>query len=369
METRHLAGLERLDRPSCEGKVVSCRVLVELVVPAARRRLVLDDAVEALLRRFLAVRVLRHAIRLAECVGADEEAVFVAVRRAEMRLVVRTRANVADQVVDRHLHCRAKVALVGRRAPGILAVRKIGENCKRSVRDSVPPLAPAAVGVLVRLEPPENLHDSRFGGGIAVSSAASRRRADRAGRPRAGHGLHGDRRLDDGDRIHRSGFYGNLRRRRRRHRRHVRDGVGIGRVDGDLDLFHRRGLDVVGRDFLLFLQLLGLFLYLGDVDDYGVLLLARYHRDDAQHHAEDDRNDDCRERGGEALELDSCKLVVARVMGLAEALEHVAETLEETPLLVLLRDFVKVDSLAKFLFYYFFAHFSPRSSANDAFTL
>ena len=45
-------------------------------------------------------------------------------------------------------------------------------------------------------------------------------------------------------------------------------------------------------------------------------------------------------------------------MGLAEALEHVAETLEETPLLVFLRDFVKVDSLAKFLFYYFFAHFA-----------
>ena len=56
-------------------------------------------------------------------------------------------------------------------------------------------------------------------------------------------------------------------------------------------------------------------------------------------------------------------------MGLAEAIEHVAEALEETPLLVLLRDFVKVDSLADFLFHYLFAHFSPRSSANDAFTL
>ena len=180
VKTRHLAGLERLNRPAREGKVVSCRVPVELIVPAAGRRLVLDDAIEALVRSLLAVRVLRHAVRLAERVGRDEEAVFVSVRPCEVRHVVRASVDAADQVVERHLHGGPKVALVRRRDSWIFAGREIRKNRKARVRDLVRS-PPAAVGVLVRLEPPEDLHDRRLGVRITTAAVApARRYADRS---------------------------------------------------------------------------------------------------------------------------------------------------------------------------------------------
>ena len=238
-------------------------------------------------------------------------------------------------------------------------MREVSENCESGVRDSVPPLAPAAVGVLVRLEPPEDLHDGRLGIGVAISSAAACGSADRTGGARAGHRLHRDGGLHDGDRIHRRGLHGNLGRRRRRHGRHVRDGVRIGSVDGNLDFLHRRRLDVVRRDLLLFLQFLGLVLDLGDVGNNDVLLLPGDHSHDAEDNAEHDRNDNCRERSGKALQLNPRKLVFAGVVRLPETLEHVAKAPEEALYLVFLGDLVKVNDLSglrDFLYDFFFAH-------------
>ena len=56
-----------------------------------------------------------------------------------------------------------------------------------------------------------------------------------------------------------------------------------------------------------------------------------------------------------ALELYSRNLVFAGVMGLAEPLEHFAETLEEALFLVFLRNLVEVNG--NFFFDYFFRHF------------
>ena len=155
----------------------------------------------------------------------------------------------------------------------------------------------AAVGVLLGLEPPKHLHDACLGVGIAVTRAAARSCADRAGGAGAGHRLHRHGRLDNCDRVHRRRLHGDLRRRRSRHWSHCRDRVGIWRVDGDLDFLHRRGLDIVWRNLLFLLELLGLFLDTGNVDLDLVLLLARYHRHDAEHDAEEYRNYDCDKRG------------------------------------------------------------------------
>ena len=75
----HLAGLQRLKSPARIRKVVARRGLVHLVVPAARGGLAVDYALKRLHRGGLRVGVLRHAVRLAESVGRDEERILVAI--------------------------------------------------------------------------------------------------------------------------------------------------------------------------------------------------------------------------------------------------------------------------------------------------
>ena len=62
-----------------------------------------------------------------------------------------------EQIFDRALDDRSEVVLVRRRGAGELAVREIGKNRETGVRRLIAAAAPAAVGILGRLEPPENL--------------------------------------------------------------------------------------------------------------------------------------------------------------------------------------------------------------------
>ena len=216
VDAGHLAGLERLQGPSTEGDVVRSafgRRALHVVVPAACRRLTRDNARERLFRSRAGIRILRHAVRLAKGVRADQEAVLgsacaghldvwrkpVGILRL-LAILALDHMHAVDQVVEGLLDGGAELLRGGGFAMG-----EEGEHREARTSGLVHALretelgfrSPRSVRGLRGLQPAKGLHHGAFGVGVAVLRTALRVSAAHAGVAcGAGDGLHRDGAFD-----------------------------------------------------------------------------------------------------------------------------------------------------------------------------